>query len=35
MKIGLALSVQKIDKVPINIFDQKLDYIVTNKYIMK
>ena len=35
MKIGLAFSVQKIDKVPINIYDQKLDYIVTNKYIMK
>tara|TARA_B110001452_G_scaffold108137_1_gene89675 strand:- start:20 stop:565 length:546 start_codon:yes stop_codon:yes gene_type:complete len=35
MKIGLALSVQKIDKVPINIYDQKLDYIVTNKYIVK
>ena len=34
-KIGLAFSFQKIDKVPINIFDQKLDYIVTNKYIMK
>ena len=35
MKIGLALSVQKIDKVPINIYDQKLDYIITNKYIVK
>ena len=35
IKIGLALSVQKIDKVPINIHDQKLDYIVTNKYIIK
>ena len=35
MKIGLAFSVQKIDKVPINIYDQKLDYIVTNKYIVK
>jgi 5-formyltetrahydrofolate cyclo-ligase len=35
IKIGLALSVQKIDKVPINIYDQKLDYIVTNKYIVK
>ena len=35
MKIGLALSVQKIDKVPINIYDQKLDYIVTNKYTVK
>ena len=34
IKIGLALSVQKIDKVPINIFDQKLDYILTNKYII-
>ena len=35
IKIGLALSVQKIDKVPINIYDQKLDYIVTNKYTVK
>jgi 5-formyltetrahydrofolate cyclo-ligase len=35
MTIGLALSVQKIDKVPINVYDQKLDYIVTNKYIIK
>jgi len=35
IKIGLAISVQKIDKVPINIYDQKLDYIVTNKYIVK
>jgi len=35
IKIGLALSVQKIDKLPINVYDQKLDYIVTNKYIMK
>jgi len=35
IKIGLALSGQKIDKVPINIYDQKLDYIVTNKYIVK
>ena len=34
-KIGLALSVQKIDKVPINTHDQKLDYIITNKYIVK
>jgi 5-formyltetrahydrofolate cyclo-ligase len=31
MKIGLALTVQKIDKVPINKYDQKLDYIVTNR----
>ena len=35
MKIGLALSFQKINKVPINLHDQKLDYIVTNKYIVK
>ena len=35
IKIGLALSVQKIDKVPIDIYDQKLDYIVTNKYTIK
>ena len=35
LKIGLALSVQKIDKVPINAYDQKLDYIITNKYIVK
>ena len=35
IKIGLALSIQKIDKVPINLHDQKLDYIVTNKYIVK
>ena len=35
IKIGLALSVQRIDKVPINVYDQKLDYIITNKYIIK
>ena len=26
-KIGLALSIQKIDKVPINVHDQKLDIL--------
>lgn len=35
IKIGLAFSFQKIDKVPINAYDQKLDYILTNKYIIK
>ena len=35
IKIGLALSVQEIDKVPINMYDQKLDYVVTNKYTVK
>jgi len=35
LKIGLALSVQEVDKVPTNVYDQKLDYIATNKYIIK
>jgi len=35
LKIGLALPIQKINKVPINKYDQKLDYIITNKYILK
>ena len=35
IKIGLALTVQKVDKIPINVYDQKLDYVVTNKYIIK
>ena len=35
IKIGLAFSFQKINKVPTNSHDQKLDYIVTNKYIIK
>jgi 5-formyltetrahydrofolate cyclo-ligase len=29
IKIGLGFSFQKIDKLPINHYDQKLDYIVT------
>ena len=35
LKIGLAYSDQKIDEVPVNLHDQKLDYIVTNKYIVE
>ena len=35
IKIGLAFSFQRIDKVPISAYDQKLDYIVTNKYIIR
>ena len=35
IKIGLALPFQKINKLPTNLHDQKLDYIVTNKYIIK
>jgi len=31
----MALSSQKIKKVPINKYDQRLDYIVTNEYILK
>ena len=35
IKIGLAFSIQKVDKVPINVYDKKLDYVVTNEYILK
>jgi len=35
LKIGLAFSDQKINNVPINKYDQKLDYIITNKYLIK
>jgi 5-formyltetrahydrofolate cyclo-ligase len=35
IKIGLAFSIQEINKVPIDVYDKKLDYIVTNKYIIK
>ena len=35
IKIGLAFSLQKINKVPTNVHDQKLDYIVTNKHIIE
>ena len=34
LKIGLALSVQKINNVPVTKHDKKLDYIVTDKYIL-
>jgi len=34
LKIGLALSVQKINDVPVTKYDKKLDYIVTDKYIL-
>jgi 5-formyltetrahydrofolate cyclo-ligase len=35
VKIGLALSEQKINNVPINKDDQKMDFILTNEYILK
>ena len=34
IKIGLALSFQKINNLPNNKYDKKLDYIVTDKYIL-
>ena len=33
--IGLALSCQKISRVPNNKYDKKLDIILTEKYILK
>ena len=35
IKIGLAFSKQKVNKVPTNKYDQKLDYILTNKNFIK
>ena len=34
LKIGLAYSVQRVDNIPTNKYDKKLDYIVTEKYIL-
>ena len=34
LKIGLAFSIQKINSVPVTKYDNKLDYIVTDKYIL-
>ena len=35
LKVGIAYSRQKIDKVPINKYDKKLDIIITEKYILR
>lgn len=35
LKIGLALSEQRVNKIPINKNDQKLDFIITNKYTVR
>ena len=35
VKIGLALSYQKINKVPVDKYDKKMDYIITEKRIYK
>ena len=34
LKIGLAFSKQKINNLPISKYDKKMDYIVTEKYIL-
>ena len=35
LKIGLALSCQKINKVPINKYDKKMNYIFTEMKVYK
>ena len=35
LTIGFAFSFQKIERIPINKFDQKLDFILTNNGIIK
>ncbi len=35
LKIGLAFSFQKVDKIPISKYDKKLDYIITEKLVLK
>ena len=35
LKIGLAISAQKINSLPVTEYDKKLDYIVTEKYILQ
>ena len=35
LKIGIAHSYQKINEVPINKYDKKLDIIITEKYILR
>ena len=34
-KIGLAFSFQKISSIPINQYDKRLDFIITEKEIVK
>ena len=35
LKIGIAHSFQKINRVPINKYDKKLDIIITEKYVLR
>ena len=32
--IGLALSIQKVKNIPVEKYDKKLDYVITDKYII-
>jgi len=34
LKIGLAFSKQKINNLPVSKYDKKMDYVVTEKYIL-
>ena len=35
LKVGIAYSYQKINKVPLNKYDKKLDMVITEKYILR
>ena len=35
LKVGIAYSCQKINKVPVNKYDRKLDIIITEKYVLR
>ena len=35
LKIGLAFSYQKVKKLPVGIYDKKLDYVITEKGLFK
>jgi 5-formyltetrahydrofolate cyclo-ligase len=35
IKIGLAFSFQKISKIPTNQYDKRLDFIITEKEILR
>jgi len=35
LKIGIAHSSQKINRVPINKYDRKLDMVITEKYVLR
>jgi len=35
LKIGIAHSCQKINRVPVNKYDKKLDIIITEKYVLR